>query len=396
MAGRADEAGRERRRIWEGQPAGRDAGSPREKSETYQVVEARQEDVEHAGAEKDDGEDRAPDRDGPVRPGPTEPEERDGEEGRGVQERLEALLGRDHARLDGTVDLHVLPVEEPNVADDAQDAPGKQREEDEARLERVKTVPSLEHDGDGFEEDCGTFSGSALGAIWKRGRATHGRRRHLRRDQSVSVPCFDWTPGSARTDERHVERDDKEHGLLEEHDERLEDRPLERARDPVVVLLLEGGVPAIVAGFLAQSLGLTYEDVGDIGLREEEHDEEAARAREEGQRPEDPVPVDAPDLHSARDDRSKRRSAQGLPLVSTANGEKEEEEGEPHPAKGMSAKTASASPRRSASHRSAMAPPETVSGAAAKQPPRKRKTMSAPMLGAAHAMTIVRRLSCLS
>jgi len=30
-----------------------------------------------------------------------------------------------------------------------------------------------------------------------------------------------------------------------------------------------------------------------------------------------------------------------------------------------------------------MTPPDTVSGAAAKQPPRKRKTMSEPMLGAA-------------
>lgn len=48
---------------------------------------------------------------------------------------------------------------------------------------------------------------------------------------------------------------------------------------------------------------------------------------------------------------------------------------------GMSAKIAMASPRRSGPHKSAMIPPELVSGAAAKHPPRNRNTMSDPMFG---------------
>jgi hypothetical protein len=140
-------------------------------------------------------------------------------------------------------------------------------------------------------------------------------------------------------------------------------------------------VVASVARFLAKTLGLLVENVGDVCLGEKGEDGDEADSGEDCET----APRSAERLESAKwgCDLLVRTQKIQRQLVPVTYMYPEMMGARAGPAKGIKAKMARASPRWSGPQRSAMTPPELVRGAAAKVPPRKRKTMRLPTFGAA-------------
>lgn len=65
-------------------------------------------------------------------------------------------------------------------------------------------------------------------------------------------------------------------------------------------------MPAVVARLLPELLGLLVEEVGDVGLWEEDDDDGQTDPCEDGEDPEDPAPGDPLDLQDTRDDGGDR------------------------------------------------------------------------------------------
>lgn len=150
------------------------------------------------------------------------------------------------------------------VAEDTGGATAQEGEEDATAQASVEVVGAREDDRDGFEEKV-----------------------------------------HDAVDEGHVERDDRQHRLLEEHDERFQDGPLEDCLNAAFLLLVEVGMVAVVAGLFAKTLRFGGHQDGEVRFREEENDADAAGTSEDREDPEDPPEGCTGDLHESGADRGE-------------------------------------------------------------------------------------------
>lgn len=162
--------------------------------------------------------------------------------------------------FEGVRELSVDSLEE--VAEDTSSATAEEGEEDATAQAGVEVVGAREDDRDGFEEEV-----------------------------------------HDAVDEGHVERDDGQHGLLEEHDERFENGALEDCLDTAFLLLVEVGMVAVVARLLAKTLRFDGHQDGKVRFREEEDDADAAGTSKDRENPEDPPKRCTGDLHESGADR---------------------------------------------------------------------------------------------
>lgn len=165
------------------------------------------------------------------------------------------------------------------VAEDTGGATAQEGEEDATAQASIEVVGAREDDRDGFEEKV-----------------------------------------HDAVDEGHVERDDRQHRLLEEHDERFQDGPLEDCLNAAFLLIVQIGMVAVVARLLAKTLRFGGHQDGEVRFREEENDADAAGTSEDREDPEDPPKGCPGDLHETGADRceggsrykGRRRSDDGI------------------------------------------------------------------------------------